>query len=131
MRSWTLTCNGWIFPSRAATLPASSTSICAAAAAVITARVRITNHHTNIVCLERDGEVLRELPVVDSAEEHRADKSLLNVADILRFAAEVPLEDLLPLLEPQVSCNSAIAEGGPPRRMGRADRAHFTGGLRG
>ena len=63
-----------------------------------TARVRITNHHTNIVCLERDGEVLRELPVVDSAEEHRADKSLLNVADILRFAAEVPLEDLLPLL---------------------------------
>lgn len=47
-----------------------------------TARVRITNHHTNIVCLERDGEVLRELPVVDSAEEHRADKSLLNVADI-------------------------------------------------
>ena len=58
-----------------------------------TARVRITNHHTNIVCLERDGEVLRELPVVDSAEEHRADKSLLNVADILRFAAEVPLED--------------------------------------
>ena len=37
-----------------------------------TARVRITNHHTNIVCLERDGEVLRELPVVDSAEEHRA-----------------------------------------------------------
>ena len=30
-----------------------------------TARVRITNHHTNIVCLERDGEVLRELP-----EEH-------------------------------------------------------------
>lgn len=77
-----------------------------------TARVRITNHHTNIVCLERDGEVLRELPVVDSAEEHRADKSLLNVADILRFAAEVPLEDLLPLLEPQVSCNSAIAEEG-------------------
>ena len=67
---------------------------------------------TNIVCLERDGEVLRELPVVDSAEEHRADKSLLNVADILRFAAEVPLEDLLPLLEPQVSCNSAIAEEG-------------------
>ena len=77
-----------------------------------TARVRITNHHTNIVCLERDGEVLRELPVVDSAEEHRADKSLLNVADILRFAAEVPFEDLLPLLEPQVSCNSAIAEEG-------------------
>ena len=77
-----------------------------------TARVRITNQHTNIVCRERDGEVLRELPVVDSAEEHRADKSLLNVADILRFAAEVPLEDLLPLLEPQVSCNSAIAEEG-------------------
>ena len=74
--------------------------------------MRITNHHTNIVCLERDGEVLRELPVVDSAEELRADKSLLNVADILRFAAEVPLEDLLPLLEPQVSCNSAIAEEG-------------------
>ena len=37
-----------------------------------TARVRITNHHTNIVCLERDGEVLRELPVVDSAKAYAA-----------------------------------------------------------
>ncbi len=43
-----------------------------------TARVRITNHPQNIVCLERDGEVLlASFPLSDSAEEHRADKSLL------------------------------------------------------
>ena len=56
------------------------------------ARARITNHHTNLVYLERDGEVLRELPVVDAAEEHMTDKSCLNVEDILRFADTVPLE---------------------------------------
>lgn len=74
--------------------------------------VRITNHHTNIIYLERDGEILRQLPVVDSAEEHRTDKSCLNVEDILRFADTVKLEEVEPLLSQQVSYNSAIAEEG-------------------
>ena len=76
------------------------------------ARARITNHHTNLVYLERDGEVLRELPVVDAAEEHMTDKSCLNVEDILRFADTVPLEKVEDVLMRQVELNSAIAEEG-------------------
>ena len=77
-----------------------------------TARVRITNHHTNIIYMEHNGEVLRDLPVVDSAEDHMTDKSCLNVEDIVRFADTVPLDRLEPLLMRQVEQNSAIAEEG-------------------
>ncbi|MBQ6430871.1 MAG: serine dehydratase subunit alpha family protein [Oscillospiraceae bacterium] len=76
------------------------------------ARVRITNHHTNIVCMEHNGAVLRDLPVVDAAEEHMTDKSCLNVEDIVRFADTVPLDRLEPLLLRQIEQNSAIAEEG-------------------
>lgn len=76
------------------------------------ARVRITNHHTNIVHMEHNGEVLRDLPIVDAAEEHMTDKSCLNVEDIVRFADTVPLDRLAPLLLRQIEQNSAIAEEG-------------------
>lgn len=76
------------------------------------ATVRITNNHLNIVFMEKDGEVLRELPIVASAEDNMADKSLLNVEDIIRFADTVPVEQLAPILSRQVEYNSAIAEEG-------------------
>ncbi len=76
------------------------------------ARVRITNHHTNIVYLERDGEVLLDLPIVDASEEHMTDKSCLNVEDILRYADTVPLEEVREVLERQIALNTAISEEG-------------------
>ncbi|MBQ3357005.1 MAG: serine dehydratase subunit alpha family protein [Oscillospiraceae bacterium] len=76
------------------------------------ARVRIANSHTNIVRMEHNGEILRDLPVADAAEEHRTDKSCLNVEDIVRFADTVPLDRLEPLLLRQIEQNSAIAEEG-------------------
>ena len=76
------------------------------------ARVRITNHHTNVVHLEKDGNVLLSQPIVDQAEEQLTDKSCLNVEDIVRFADTVPLEDVEALLQRQIDLNSAIAEEG-------------------
>lgn len=76
------------------------------------ARVRITNHHTNIVHLEKNGEVMVSMPIVDAAEEQLTDKSCLNVEDIVRFADIVPLEDVEHLLKRQIDLNSAIAEEG-------------------
>lgn len=76
------------------------------------ASVRITNNHTNIVYMEKDGEVLRELPIVASSEDNMADKSLLSVENIVRFADTVPVEELAPILSRQVQYNSAIAEEG-------------------
>ena len=74
--------------------------------------VRITNNHTNIVYLAKDGEVLLEQPVVDAADEHLTDKRCLNVEDIIRFADTVPIERITPVLERQVQYNAAIAEEG-------------------
>ena len=76
------------------------------------ASVHIANSHSNIVREERDGEVLLEKPVTDSAEDNLTDKSVLNVADILEFADTVDLEEAIPLLRRQIDCNTAIAEEG-------------------
>ena len=76
------------------------------------ALVHIANSHSNIVREEKDGTVLLEKPVTDSAEDSLTDKSVLNVRDILEFANTVDLEEVAPLLSQQVSCNTAIAEEG-------------------
>ncbi len=74
--------------------------------------VRITNHHTNVIYIERDGACLINLPAVDAAEEYRTDKSCLNVEGIVRFADSADLTGLKPLLARQVAYNSAIADEG-------------------
>ena len=47
-----------------------------------------------------------------TAEERGADRSVLNVEDILHYADETPLEAVAPLLERQIAYNSAIAREG-------------------
>lgn len=77
------------------------------------ARVRITDFHTNVVLVEKNGEILLQKPV--SQVEHyesRTDRSLLNVADIWDFANTADLSDVEELLERQIRCNNAIAEEG-------------------
>jgi len=76
------------------------------------ALVHIANSHSNIVREERDGEVLLEKPVTDSAEDNLTDKSALNVADILEFANTAELGEMALLLDKQIDCNTAIAEEG-------------------
>lgn len=76
------------------------------------ARVRIAGQHTNIIYLERDGEILRDEPLPQTAEERGADRSALNVEGILHYADETPLEAVAPLLERQIAYNSAIAREG-------------------
>ena len=41
--------------------------------------VRVANNHTNIIYMEKDGNILRELPVTGNAEDNLQDKSVLNV----------------------------------------------------
>lgn len=73
--------------------------------------------HTNIVCVERDGcDVTDEYRVFMVEQKHReyeeADRSLLNVADIVEFADTVDLSELAPLLREQIKYNMQIAEEG-------------------
>ena len=76
------------------------------------ALVQIANNHTNVVRVEKNGELLMEMPLTDSPEDNLQDKSVLNVRDIVTFADHVPLDRVRHLLERQVQYNSAIAQEG-------------------
>ena len=76
------------------------------------AKVRIVNYHTNIVLIEKDGEVLMEVHVEGEGESGLTDRSILNLADILDFAETVDIEDVQPTLDRQIQYNTAIAQEG-------------------
>ena len=83
-----------------------------------TALVHIANSHSNLVRIEKDGEVLLEKPLTDSSEDSLTDKSLLNVADILAFADTVDLGMVSELIDRQIDYNSAIAQEGLENNWG-------------
>lgn len=76
------------------------------------AKVRIAIYHTNIVLIEKNGEVLKEVPVDDESEEGLTDRSLLNMKDIFDFAETVEIEDVKGILDRQIEYNMAIAKEG-------------------
>ena len=76
------------------------------------AKVRIVNYHTNIVLIEKNGEVLMEMAVEGEGESGLTDRSVLNMADILDFAESVDVEDIREVLSRQIQYNTAIAEEG-------------------
>ena len=88
-----------------------------------TAFVRIAQYHTNIVHIEKDGQVLLDIPVEESGtacghegsaptEEGLAGRDLLTIADILDFADSCELDDIRPVLDTQIQYNTQISEEG-------------------
>lgn len=75
-------------------------------------KLRISQYHTNIVYVEKNGNILYEVGTVRSKEEGLTDKSLLNVRDIIEFAETVEIDDVREVIMRQVNYNSAIAEEG-------------------
>lgn len=73
-------------------------------------KVRIAGYHTNIVLIEKDGEVLYKVGAVAAREAQMADRSLLNVEDIYDFAKTADLEDVRSVIRRQIAYNSAISE---------------------
>ena len=76
------------------------------------ALVRIANYHTHIVRIEKNGAILKDLPVQAAAEEGLTDKSVLSVRSILEFAREADLSDVEETLSRQIRFNTAIAQEG-------------------
>ena len=76
------------------------------------ARIRIINHHTNVVYMEKNGEVLMDLPVVESSEDHLTDKSCLTIERIVEFANALDVDDVRELIGRQLQCNMDIAKEG-------------------
>ena len=75
-------------------------------------RLRIINHHTNIVIIEKNGEKLVDLPITESSEDHLTDKSCLTIENIVAFADCLDVNDVRGYVDEQVKCNMAIAEEG-------------------
>jgi len=76
------------------------------------AKVRIADYHTNIVLVEKDGEVLQSVEVNASGEDGLTDRSFLSVELIKDFADTVDIADVKELLDRQISYNMAIAQEG-------------------
>lgn len=74
-------------------------------------RLRICDYHTNIVLIEKNGQILmkKDSGSTDNAE---TDRSVLNVHDILDFAESVDIADVREMLERQIEYNLAISEEG-------------------
>ena len=79
--------------------------------------IRIAGAHTNIVRLEKNGEVIREEPAIFAAYTGDA-PSILNTADIVAFADIADLNRLNTLLRRQLSYNLAISEYGLAHNCG-------------
>ena len=75
-------------------------------------RLRIVNHHTNIVLIQKNGVTLLELPIVESSEDNLTDKSCLSIERIVEFADALDVEDIRECVGRQIEYNMAIAEAG-------------------
>ncbi len=77
-------------------------------------KLRISDYHTHIVYIEKNGEVLFQSGEVlsDSARGMLTDRSCLSVEGVLDFASTCNLEDVRALIERQIDYNYAIAEEG-------------------
>lgn len=76
------------------------------------AKVRIANYHTNIVRIEKNGEILHYVPVEADSEEGLTDRTLLDVKSIWEFANSVDVEDVRDVIGRQIEYNSAISDEG-------------------
>lgn len=88
-----------------------------AEAAGCTARVWITDHHTHVACVSRNGQT-----VYEGEKQCRtgggADRSLLTVERIVEFADTVDLEPVREILDRQIAYNTAIAKEGLTGKYG-------------
>ena len=78
------------------------------------AQVVISDSHTNIIKIVKDDTVIYDKvnKIAHVENSAPADKSLLNVKDIIEFANTVNIDDIKPILERQVKCNMEIAKEG-------------------
>ncbi|MCM1189260.1 MAG: L-serine ammonia-lyase, iron-sulfur-dependent, subunit alpha [bacterium] len=77
-----------------------------------TAFAEIAGHHTNVIRLERDGEILFDREYLEQGRRYATDRSLLTVERIVEFADCVDVADVQEVLQRQIDYNMAIAKEG-------------------
>lgn len=85
-----------------------------------TAFVQIVGSHTNVVRIEKNGEVLLNKPFSEEAAQPPESRRSLTVKDIIAFADEVDLDDVRVPIARQIEYNTAIAEAGLTGQYGAA-----------
>lgn len=77
-------------------------------------KLRIADYHTNIVLIEKNGEVLLSSGKVSEKAEMKGltDRSCMSVEAVVDFADTCDLSDVSELVERQIAYNYAIAEEG-------------------
>ena len=74
--------------------------------------VQIAGNHTNVIRMEKDGQVLLRRDYEERGQTQHTDHSVLNVADIIDFADTVSIDSVKDVLDRQIRCNTAIAQEG-------------------
>lgn len=76
-----------------------------------TAKVTLQDGHTNITCIEKNGEVIF---CADGGHDSikKTDHSFLTVEGIVEYAQNVPIDDVKQILDRQIEFNTAIAKEG-------------------
>lgn len=80
--------------------------------------VRIQGHHTNVVHVEKDGEILVDKAYAEGQEGERTDRSLLCIEEIIRFADQVEIAKVEKVIQRQIDYNTAIAKEGLSGKWG-------------
>ena len=83
-------------------------------------KLRISDYHTHIVYIEKNGDVLLQSGEImdDSARDMLTDRSCMSVEGVLDFAETCDLEDVRAMIERQIDYNYAIAEEGMRHNWG-------------
>lgn len=76
------------------------------------AYARIIGHHTNVVSVKKNDNVLVDVPFQDDVVQAPENRKLLDVAHIVQFADEVEIPDVQEVLQRQIDYNMAIAQTG-------------------
>lgn len=76
------------------------------------AKLRIIDDHTNVVLIEKNGEVLYTPEDLNSHVIHNNNKSLLCMENIFKFANIVDITDIKEIISKQIQYNTSIAEEG-------------------
>ena len=81
-------------------------------------KVRIVDYHTNIVHIEKDGDVILDKPLDEAGSEPITDRSILSVEKIWDFAMNSELDKMRLILDPQIKYNMAISNEGLTNNYG-------------
>ena len=76
-----------------------------------TAEVRIVGHHTNVVLIRRNKDILYQAEI-GCAEPAEISEEQLNIDGVFEFAVSCDIQDVEGVIQRQIDCNTALSQEG-------------------